>query len=65
MSNDNNDRSRRAGVLLPLFSVRTQHGWGMGEIPDPPNRARELYWGTFIGVRYAEAFTTLARGREL
>jgi 4-alpha-glucanotransferase len=25
---------RRAGVLIPLFSVRTQTGWGVGEIPD-------------------------------
>ncbi len=38
---------------------------GFREIPDPPNRARELYWGSFIGVRFAEAFTTLARGGEL
>jgi 4-alpha-glucanotransferase len=27
-------RPRRAGVLLPLFSVRTKNGWGLGEIPD-------------------------------
>ncbi len=38
---------------------------GFQEIPDPPNRARELYWGSFIGVRFAEAFMTLARGSEL
>ena len=38
---------------------------GFGEIPDPPNRARELYWGTFIGVRFAEAFTTLSQGSGL
>jgi len=38
---------------------------GFQKIPDPPNRARELYWGTFIGVRFAEAFMTLARGGEL
>jgi LmbE family N-acetylglucosaminyl deacetylase len=38
---------------------------GFQEIPDPPNRARELYWGSFIGVRFAEAFMTLARGDEL
>ena len=25
---------RRAGVLLPLFSVQTTHDWGVGEIPD-------------------------------
>jgi len=38
---------------------------GFEKIPDPPNRARELYWGSFIGVRFAEAFMTLARGGEL
>jgi len=27
-------RPRRAGVLIPLFSVRTEAGWGVGEIPD-------------------------------
>src|SRR4029453_13944823 len=27
---------RRAGVLLPLFSIRTAHGWGLGEIGDIP-----------------------------
>lgn len=26
--------TRRAGVLLPLFSLRTSHDWGIGEIPD-------------------------------
>lgn len=31
---------RRAGVLLPLFSIRTAHGWGLGEIPDIPRFAR-------------------------
>src|SRR5690606_15746973 len=27
-------RRRRAGVVLPLFSIRTPSGWGLGEIPD-------------------------------
>jgi 4-alpha-glucanotransferase len=27
-------RRRRAGVLVPLFSIRTGTGWGLGEIPD-------------------------------
>jgi 4-alpha-glucanotransferase len=40
----NPDRSRpagprRAGVLLPLFSIRTSLGWGLGEIPDIPRFA--------------------------
>ena len=26
--------NRRAGLLLPLFSIRTSRGWGLGEIPD-------------------------------
>jgi 4-alpha-glucanotransferase len=28
------ERPRRAGVLIPLFSIRTKKGWGVGEIPD-------------------------------
>ncbi|MBN1672291.1 MAG: PIG-L family deacetylase [Kiritimatiellae bacterium] len=31
----------------------------------PSTRPREEYWGTFIGVPFAEAFSTLARGGEL
>jgi isoamylase len=27
-------RRRRAGVLVPLFSIRSTSGWGLGEIPD-------------------------------
>jgi glycogen operon protein len=27
-------RRRRAGVLVPLFSIRTSAGWGLGEVPD-------------------------------
>jgi 4-alpha-glucanotransferase len=34
-------RPRRAGVLIPLFSLRTQTGWGVGEIPD---LARMVAW---------------------
>jgi 4-alpha-glucanotransferase len=26
--------AKRAGVLLPLFSIRTDSSWGLGEIPD-------------------------------
>src|SRR5512132_185214 len=25
---------RQAGCLIPLFSIRTRSGWGLGEIPD-------------------------------
>jgi 4-alpha-glucanotransferase len=31
---------RRAGILLPLFSIRTPQGWGLGEIADLPRLAR-------------------------
>src|SRR5919198_5715170 len=27
-------RMRQAGVLIPLFSIRSPSGWGLGEIPD-------------------------------
>jgi len=26
--------ARQAGVLIPIFSIRTPPGWGVGEIPD-------------------------------
>jgi 4-alpha-glucanotransferase len=39
---------RRAGVLLPLFSIRTQQGWGTGEIPDIPRFAR---WARSAGLK--------------
>jgi isoamylase len=29
-------RRRRAGVVIPLFSIRSEGGWGLGEIPDIP-----------------------------
>jgi 4-alpha-glucanotransferase len=38
---------RRAGVLLPLFSIRTARGWGLGEIPDIPAFAR---WASGAGM---------------
>jgi 4-alpha-glucanotransferase len=38
---------RRAGVLLPLFSLRTKHGWGLGEIADIPRFAR---WARSAGL---------------
>ncbi len=49
-------------VQTKYLALGKHESQGFGEMPDPPNRARELYWGTFIGVRFAEAFTTLARG---
>ncbi|MEO8179322.1 MAG: 4-alpha-glucanotransferase [Deltaproteobacteria bacterium] len=32
-------RRRRAGVVIPLFSIRSQSGWGLGEISDIPRFA--------------------------
>lgn len=34
------DTRRRAGLLLPLFSLRTSHDWGVGEISGLPEFAR-------------------------
>ena len=33
-SSRRNARRRRAGVTVPLFSIRSATGWGLGEIPD-------------------------------
>ena len=53
-------------TIQTKYTALSKHvSQGFREIPDPPNRARELYWGSFIGVRFAEAFMTLARGDEL
>ncbi len=38
---------RQAGVLLPLFSIRTPSGWGLGEIPDLVPFAR---WAASAGL---------------
>ena len=40
--------SRRAGVLLPLFSMPSARSWGIGEIGDLPVIAR---WLSDAGVR--------------
>ncbi|HZZ85600.1 MAG TPA: 4-alpha-glucanotransferase [Anaeromyxobacteraceae bacterium] len=37
---------RQAGVLIPLFSVRTPSSWGLGEIPDLASFAR---WAAAAG----------------
>ena len=39
------DQTRRAGVLLPLFSIRTANGFGVGEIPDIVPFADEILLG--------------------
>jgi isoamylase len=40
-------RPRRAGVLLPLFSIRRQDDWGVGGIADIPRFARWAARGGF------------------
>src|SRR5512138_3526938 len=37
---------RQAGCLIPLFSIRTRSGWGLGEIPDLVPFAR---WASSAG----------------
>jgi isoamylase len=39
-------RRRRAGVVIPLFSIRSNSGWGLGEITDLPRFAS---WATRAG----------------
>ncbi len=39
-------RRRRAGVVIPLFSIRSPSGWGLGEIPD---LARMAAWAGNAG----------------
>ncbi len=39
-------RRRRAGVVIPLFSIRSGSGWGLGEIPD---LARFAKWASEAG----------------
>jgi glycogen operon protein len=43
-------RRRRAGVVIPLFSLRSQSGWGLGEIADIPR---------FAGWAQAAGFSVL------
>jgi 4-alpha-glucanotransferase len=42
---------RQAGVLIPLFSIRTPSGWGLGEIPDLVPFAR---WAASAGFSVAQ-----------
>jgi 4-alpha-glucanotransferase len=50
-------RRRRAGVLIPLFSVRTKAGWGLGEIPDVVDMAR---WAARAGIRVIQMLPVCA-----
>jgi isoamylase len=40
-------RSRRAGVLIPLFSLKSEKGWGVGDIADLPRFAE---WAAHAGL---------------
>ena len=40
-------RPRRAGVLIPLFSIRSASGWGLGETPD---LLRLAHWAREAGI---------------
>jgi len=48
---------RRAGVLIPLFSIRTHTGWGLGEIPDVAAMAR---WAAQVGIRVVQMLPVCA-----
>jgi 4-alpha-glucanotransferase len=50
-------RQRRAGVLIPLFSIRTRSGWGLGEIPDLAVLAR---WAARSGIRVVQMLPVCA-----
>lgn len=42
---------RQAGVLVPLFSIRTHSGWGVGEVPDIVPFAR---WAAASGFQVVQ-----------
>ncbi len=48
---------RRAGVLVPLFSIRTDTGWGLGEIPDLVPMSR---WASQTGIRVVQMLPVCA-----
>src|SRR5215212_6854963 len=53
---------RQAGVLLPLFSIRTKSQWGVGEIPDLVPFAR---WAAAAGFQIVQVLpvTEASRGQ--
>jgi 4-alpha-glucanotransferase len=59
MPGTNRPRSerRRAGVLIPLFSIRTGTGWGLGEIPDLVPMAA---WAGQAGIRVVQMLPVCA-----
>lgn len=51
---------RQAGVLVPLFSIRTRTGWGVGEIPDLVPFAR---WASSSGFRVIQVLPVMEVSR--
>jgi 4-alpha-glucanotransferase len=53
---------RQAGVLIPLFSIRSRSGWGLGEIPDLVPFAR---WAVSAGFSLVQVLPVaeVARGQ--
>ena len=49
--------NRRAGALVPLFSIRTEAGWGLGEIPDLVAMAR---WAREAGISVVQMLPACA-----
>ena len=47
---------RRAGVLLPLFSMPSSRSWGIGEITDIPLMAR---WLRDAGISVLQLLPTI------
>ncbi len=54
---------RQAGVLMPLFSIRSRAGWGLGEVPDLVPFAR---WASAAGFTLLQVLpvTEAARGQH-
>jgi 4-alpha-glucanotransferase len=54
---------RQAGVLIPLFSIRSRSGWGLGEIPDLVPFAR---WAVSAGFSLVQVLPVaeVARGQS-
>jgi 4-alpha-glucanotransferase len=55
--NGSTPRQRRAGVLIPLFSIRGRGGWGLGEIPDLVAMAG---WAARSGIRVVQMLPVCA-----
>jgi len=57
------DPMRESGVLIPLFSIRSASGWGLGEIPDLVPFAR---WAVSAGFSLVQVLPVneVARGQD-